>query len=75
MVSRNCENEELVCFHFGLDVAPPVADTAASGSDSDDNGEQDHGEQHGVFDSCRAAFAGEEASNCLECFHSQWPVR
>jgi hypothetical protein len=64
---------ESVSFHFRFDVSPPIADAAASGCDADDNRNQDHCEQHSVFDSGCAAFAEEELSNRSERFHHFGP--
>lgn len=64
---------ESVSFHFCPDVSPPIADATASGCHADDNRNQDHREQHSVFDSGCAAFAEEELSNRSECFHHLGP--
>ena len=64
---------ESVRFDFCLDVSPPITDATTSRCDTDDNRDQDHGEQHSVFDSGCAAFAEEELSNRSERFHHIGP--
>lgn len=51
-----------VAFDFGLDVSPPVADTSTGGSDTNDDGDQNHGQHHSVLDSGRRIFVQEKAA-------------
>ncbi len=74
-MGRLFARNRLIRLNLGLNVAPPVADTATGGSHADDNRQQNHGQQHGVFDSGCSILAGKELSNRLECFHLIGPSK